>query len=649
MKHVQHTLSLTALLVGFMLAGLAETAAAHGGQYKGPSNAGGGGGAAPKGAPSSGGGGASLGGGGPGAGAPSSGSTGAPSRGSGSARGGRSRSSASAAVSMGYDGWEFWWESNRDRYITLKERVGRTVSQPGSPGRLTARGGRAAVSSERPDQTMIDQRIIPALEQVSKTADDRDILDSTVLAMGRSASPLTHDAAYEAAVSLLAHRELSVQSSAALSLGVLHATQAWPLLTGLVADDSAGRAAVGGGNVPWLVRSFACLALGLIGDARSVRTLMSTIDTLPDSERDVKASAIAALGLLPRSNALASTAESFLGSVLEKAELDPHIRSYIPTTLGKMGSASSIAPLLACFKDDHTENVVRQSAAIGLGQLSRMGDVSVLDALTGYISGGRDQQTRHFALISLAQIGGRDLDPSQHLPGHASLLKTLLREMGTKASSHSHRSWSALAAAIYGREMHTATPKIIEAIREGFQRERDPSFRGAFAISLALLDDQSSRTLIHEEFSRSHQEDFQGYAGEALGLLRHREASLELLKLCADRSISPSFRLKTATSLGLMGDRQAVPVLMQTLDEAGSLGGLASAASALGLIGDQTAVDPLLEMAADQAGRAASRAFACVALGLLGERSALPFNERLKAHNNYLAQLPSIAEVLRIL
>ena len=40
---------------------------------------------------------------------------------------------------------------------------------------------------------------------------------------------------------------------------------------------------------------------------------------------------------------------------------------------------------------------------------------------------------------------------------------------------------------------------------------------------------------------------------------------------------------------------------------------------------------------------------ALVALGLLGERERLPFNAALKADNNYYAQVPAIAEALRIL
>ena len=566
-------------------------------------------------------------------------------RGSGRSGGNAAR----ASIPQAFDGWEFWWESNHDRFLRLRDHLGQRSTQEGSPGQLTSRGARRAGQAERPDRKMIDGRIIPSLATITESADDRDILDSIVLAMGRSASDKTGPTAQQTAVELLSHNELSVQSSAALSLGVLGNKDSWPLLTSLMRDDSAGRAAVGGGSVPWLVRAFAALALGLLDDARAVRTLMDAVNQLPDSERDVKASAIAALGLVSRDSALAATVEVFLVEQLARDDLDPYIGSYIPTSLGKLGGRASVDPLLQCFTDSETENVMLQSAIIGLGQLASMHDTEVLEALERFVKKGADQQGRHFALIALAEIGSRDHDRATTGDAHEELLRLLIKEMGNRGSSRSHRSWAAIAGAIYARSVVESSPRVIEAVRKGFTEERDPSFRGAFAIALGLLDDQPSRTMLHKEFRRSNQDDFRGYASVALGLLRHKEASEELLELCQDKTISPTLRLKTATSLGLMGDRDAVPVLVSSLEHASSLEAFASSARALGLIGDRTAVGPLLGLAQDTDERAATRAFACVALGLLGENTPLPFNEALKAHNNYRAPLPSIIEVLRIL
>ena len=281
--------------------------------------------------------------------------------------------------------------------------------------------------------------------------------------------------------------------------------------------------------------------------------------------------------------------------------------------------------------------------------MARVEDGAALDALLATVEDGRDQLTRHFSLIALAEVGGRDPDPAARPEAHTRIRRALLREMGRRSSHRSHRSWAALAGALYARQVPAAAPPVLDALRAGFREETDPSFRGAFALGLALLDDRPSAGLILSEFRGSRQDDFRGYAGVALGLLRSEEAADDLLALAEAKSTSPTLRLKTATSLGLLGDPEAVPTLVGQLEEAASLESLASAASSLGLIGDRTAVGPLMSLAGDADGRAATRAFACVALGLLGARGELPFNAPLRAHNNYLAQMPSIAEVLRIL
>ena len=354
---------LTALL---LLAGPAAEARAHGGAYKGPTDAGGAGGGGRTGFSPAGGtvltpGATGAGGSAFGAGA---GSSGGGTRGR-SARGGAGGASRSSVVA--YDGWEYWWESNRDRYIGLRARLGHAAARAGSPAQLTGRGVRRAGTNARPDRQTIDGLIIPALTDISREADDRDVLDSTLVALGRSASPDTRALALERAEALLAHRELSVQGAAALCLGLLGDGDSVELLDHLLHDDSHGRAAVGGGQVPWIVRSFAAIALGLVHDDRSVALLTAAVVELPDSDRDVKACALAALGLLPRTDPNQPAVEAFLVERLADARLDPFIRSYVPTSLGKVGGPACVPALLACYRAADTENVVRQSAAIGLG------------------------------------------------------------------------------------------------------------------------------------------------------------------------------------------------------------------------------------------------------------------------------------------
>jgi len=140
-----------------------------------------------------------------------------------------------------------------------------------------------------------------------------------------------------------------------------------------------------------------------------------------------------------------------------------------------------------------------------------------------------------------------------------------------------------------------------------------------------------------------------GYAAVTLGFMQYTQAAEDFRELCKSKTIGPTFRLQVATGLGLMGDTEAVSVLIETLRNAETLGVSSAVAKALGLIGDQAAIGPLKDIASDEKIQPITRAFACVALGIVCEKTDLPWNARISADNNYRANVPAIGEVLDIL
>jgi HEAT repeat protein len=494
--------------------------------------------------------------------------------------------------------------------------------------------------------------VIPALIELLKKSDNRDILDSAVLALGRTARAELADQVLEVSRPLLAHNELSVQTAATLCMGVLGSPKAIPVLTELMANTSKGQQFMGGGDVQWLVRAFAALSLGLINDRSSVDPLISIVQNTPDSDRDLKVCAIVALGLMD--NDKVPDAFSFLSQKLDDRKLDAVIKSYIPTALAKMAGGSkteATAPLLLTFLNKDTDNYVRQSAAIALGLLGTMKDKDIVDALLQYIAEGKDMQTRHFCFIALAEIGKRDKDTEQEHPEQHKQLRDLFAKEILKPETKSNRSWAALSAAIYAKDVVAAQPDLITQLIKAYDKESDPSYKSAFALSLGLLSvaDEEVRRHIHQDFKESKDEDFRGYAAVALGFMNYTDASEDLRGLCQNKTVGPTFRLQLATGLGLMGDTEAVHVLVSTLKDAQTLGVSSAVAKALGLIGDQEAIEPLKSIAFDESVQNITRAFACVALGIVCEKSELPWNTRISADNNYRARVPAIDEVLDIL
>lgn len=626
----------------------------HGGQYTGPGDSTGadsssGGAVAP---PTNPGGSAA-----PGPGAAASGgaatatartATGRVARGQ-SGRKGATSGGQQATTTKSYEIWEFWWENNKARFLNLKERLIKQTSVSGSPGHLTGRGKRNAggADSRRPTRSMVNNEVIPSLIELLNE-DNRDILDSAVLALGRTADEAMADEVIRAAMPLLQHSELSVQSSSALALGVLGSPKASQALQDVLRDDSAGRRLTGGPS-NWLVRAFAALSLGLIGDETAVPALMDMVDRLPDSDKDIKICSIVGLGMLGPDHPSTADVRAFLVDKLDDRKLDPLIKSYIPTALGKLGDPGSIETLLETFTDRDTDNLVLQSSAIALGMLASMEQTDVIEALSAYVEEGRDEQTRHFSIISLGQIGARDEDPAAHAEAHDALFDLLGKEIAKKGKSQNHRSWAALSAAIYSRGQEEKQPDFISRIKAAYDKESDPSFKGAFAVALGLLNDQNSAQDIFDDFNKRQETDFRGYAAVALGFMQHTDAADALRGLCQNKTTTPTLRLQVAIGLGLMSDTQAVPVLIDTLDQATTLGVSSAVAKALGLIGDRDSISPLRKIATDDSVQKITRAFACVALGIVGEKTDLPWNAAISANNNYRAQVPSIQEVLDIL
>ncbi|GJM20740.1 MAG: hypothetical protein DHS20C15_06550 [Planctomycetota bacterium] len=553
------------------------------------------------------------------------------------------------SVTAGLERWEFWWQSRRDRFLHLRRRLDRGRAAPGSPGFLTARRGPAAGASEDLGPKRVSEELLPALLKLADDAHDSDIIDSSLVAMARSAGPDEQDAVRAALARLLPHPQRTVSAAAALSLGILGGEASRDALIPVLLNDSAGRQAVGSGSVDWFVRSFAALGLGLVGDHESGQALLDLLATLPDSERDLKASVLAALGLSEPGPRLLYRSLGELRPLLLDADLDPVLRSYVPTSLAKACGRLALPELTRVLLDDATPNAVLQSTVIALGLVARLDDAEVAEAMRDTIVSQRDEPTRHFALIALAEMGARDVERRAGAGAHAALVEQLHREVAGKGRDRGHRSWGALASAIYADAHTAARSELIESVREAFDDERDPSFRGAQALALGLMDDTHSGETILEALEKSQQDEFVGHASMALGLLRHTPAFHELSSLCADPRLQPDARLQVAMGLGLLARDDVLPVLLESLAGANSLDVLEGTANALGLVGDGRALGQLVELANDPQEPSLPRAFACVALGLLGERSELPFHVALREYNNYGAQVPAIAEMLRIL
>ena len=171
------------VLIALLIALGAPSAAAHGGQYKPPSDAGAGGSghgftAGPPTNP--------QGSGTPMPGAPDGVGSRSDGRG-GDGRGTKRPVRSGLEIGEVTSGWENWWDANKDRYLDLSHRAlagTRTRSGPRHMTGLGRQGG--GEPTRRPDASRVQGEVLPLLRELSAEGLDRDLVDSSVLALARS-------------------------------------------------------------------------------------------------------------------------------------------------------------------------------------------------------------------------------------------------------------------------------------------------------------------------------------------------------------------------------------------------------------------------------------------------------------------------------
>jgi HEAT repeat protein len=553
----------------------------------------------------------------------------------------------------GFEQWQFWWEANKDPYLDLKSRLGGSPSVSGSAGFLAGLGRKVeADRTNRPTAAEINDQIVPTLKSVLGE-DDADILDSAVLALGRVVRPDSAALVLEDIKGALANENSTVQQAAILALGVLGSSEAIPLLKEIMSDSPQGRTLLKERNkIQDLQRSFAALSLGFIGAEESISLLEEVVNKTPDSDKDLKSSAIVALGLFSTGK---ERIVPFLNQLLGDEKLDDTIRAQVPISLGRLGEAAAPVQqdLLRLVKSRKTNIRLEESCVIALGLISKPEDAAVVSTLLDVIKEGQNDQSRHFAFISLAQIGARaaknpEVEANRKVLDE--LQKFLLKEL-TKPDQKAHIPWAAIALAIIGREFTDSSQDyltIVTKIQEALEENNDPSHQSAFAVALGLLNARNAGKMLYEEMLDTNEDNFKGYLAVSLGMMRYNEA-LDTLRNMVKDNRDAKLRLQAATALGLMGDTEAVPVLVEELRKAETLNVISSLAKALGLIGDRSAIQPLQELVADDKAPGLARAFGCVALGLIGEKFQYYWNTPVSTNANYRIVLPSQYEVTDIL
>ncbi len=550
----------------------------------------------------------------------------------------------------GFERWEFWWEHNKDPFLV------ESAVDAASAAKGAADPARAASA---PSDAEIVATLLAALHE-----SDPDVVDSAALALGRAARGGDADGSVRAALTkTLHHPGKTAREAATLALGVLGRPESIPLLRELLGDTDAGRALTNRSDaVEGMVRAFAAASLGMLHAAEAAPDLKAVVQSPDTIDASLKQMALLALGMVPEpAGESAEERVTFLLDRMRDPSLNELVRAQAPIALihlARIDAANADAVraalstrLLPALRDDRTTNDLRRSLAIAVGRIATIEDDDALRVLVETIQRAKDDQTRHFAIHALAAIGARDREPERHAAAHALLTARLQEELA--GSRHiTHQPHAALALAVYFRNEKLppeARAGCVRRLAEVFDAATNPSYQGATAVALGLLDVKGEADRLWKRFGESNDASLKGYIALALGLMGTRDHAGELRDEMRRGVHDAKYRIELAYGIGLQGDPADTMALIAGMQAGATVAEAGAGVRALGLARDPAARAPLLALARDATQPPLRRAFAEVALGLLLSREPLPWPAEFSVDSNYRAKLAAIAEILDML
>ncbi len=564
--------------------------------------------------------------------------------------------------------WESWWELHQEPYLQLKRSIWAESVQTGSDEYFLGSTRRPAAGDRmQPTAADIEQKVLPALKGGLDRSDQRDIVTACMVALAKTG---VEGRDWRLVPDILAPRlrahDNEVCETAALAIGISGMTSAenLALLAALARDAADGRAACARSEVDERTRAFACYALGLMAGAgadvatrhRAATTLIGLIGDEQISGRNVKVAAIVALGLVDvgerdpaAANAFITKAVAVLGDYFGRrnGRGEELIQAHCPTAIARLlgrdhPDAESwrqrFVAELAVTDRGRRSAPITQSCALALGAMcqpiegERDRDAAVGAALLRVWRDHPDAQTRYFAAMALARIGGQ-------------ANRTALTKMFVHAGKAIEQPWVALAlgvCAFAGRRDGATDRGIGELLQDALRGAKNPSSIGALAIGLGLCGHAPATEELRTLLRDSRDDVLRGHLAIALALLGNRTVGNDLRDLLQQSLRRPSLLCQTAVALSVLGDRGAVEGLLHMLEGETNLARLGAVATAIGRIGDRRAIERLGELIADAEQTALARAFAAAALGGVADRRELPWNTDLRGNVNYRAVVETL-------
>ena len=512
-----------------------------------------------------------------------------------------------ASVTNSDPGWLEWWALSRDRYLRLPAHLDATVQTLADPD----------APSLNVDEAL-RRRAMPALLEGLRH-ENTEFAAACLMTLARALPEAERPAVLAHIHKILPKTADWMQGTAVLAMGVLGDERARPMLLEIVRDERSGRARLRcNEEIPCFLRSFAALALGLLGDPSAADELLLQWNSA-DCDQMRSCLLLGASSCAPEHPLLARTAQR----VLMDRRASALLRAQAATALSRMQPAlarSALATFVQLLEDRDTPRELRQSALLALGRLASPADSEIVDALK-HATATASHDVRGAAWIALGRILERDEQPGATRAVRDAVIEFLLRAV-RKPEHGGDRPWAALAAGLAVRPEAEGSParrlvsnKLLETIHD----EKTEDVRAALAIAIGLSDHGGAAAELLSELERRPRGRFGKSAAQALAMLGVPATGARLEGLARNDQVAEDVQSEIVRALSAVGRMDAVRELGEQLPRSGSLWVTAHQTESLGFSRRLAALDPLLALLSDRKRPTAARALAAKALGDLAE------------------------------
>lgn len=450
--------------------------------------------------------------------------------------------------------WEYWWLYNKDAYIDLKTHI----------EALSPRSGSNAAADAALEWDRVGERVMPELLTALERADDYDPTLSAMIALTRLCDGSVRSHAGELA-NACARREndsnRAVAEGAIMALGILGHDPTAIGLCAILRDTPDARRKLGNKAVPARTRAFAALALGLLGartkseEARryAVLHLAEQLADDKDAQPDTQAACVIAIGLIPLTGG--DDGVSATGAIHD-----------VPPS-GSL--AGEIALLLRVLRDEKASMVVRAHVPRALVRLG--GSTSWHERIARALLARVTEKSEKYEVVQGCVLALGALADSSASPLDKDVRAALLRQAdGGDLQSRCFARIALAQISAHGEEgpgVEDTRALLQNGLAHGKSRERMWS-----ALALGVLE--------------------HGRRGEGAA----PKSSAQALCRALDDARSPEEVGAAAIGCGLAGATAATPILLGQMGKLKEPRAQGYVALALGLLGAESAREPLRAM-----------------------------------------------------